>query len=145
MTVLRIIASATVALLVGWIVGGIEAGAPSFGQTWASDRVLEVSLGRTVSPATSGDVPLGFRVAEPAPNPFRGVARVAVSVDVPQALRAEAFDVTGRRVAVLHDGPLAAGAHTLDLSARGLAPGLYLVRVTGARGESVSRQVVLAR
>ena len=130
---------------VGWIVGGIEAGAPSFGQTWASERVLEVSLTRTVSPGTSGGTPASFRVAEAQPNPFRGVARIEVTVDEPQPIRAEAFDVTGRRVATLHDGPLAAGAHALEFRASGLAPGLYLVRVTGANGESAARLVVLAR
>ncbi|MEL6614241.1 MAG: T9SS type A sorting domain-containing protein [Bacteroidota bacterium] len=129
---------------IGWIVGGIEAGAPSFGQTWASERVLEVVVVATINPATGGEAPDGFRVAEAAPNPARGLARVDVTVETPQAIRAEVLDVTGRRVAVLHDGPLATGVHALTWQAGAAAPGLYLVRVSGARGVA-TRRVVLAR
>ena len=128
----------------GWIVGGIEAGAPSFGQTWASRRVLEVTVVKTVSPANETGAAAGFALAAPAPNPARGQARLALRVDRPQALRAEVLDVTGRRVALLHDGPLAEGEHALAWDAAGAAPGVYLVRVGGDAGRAV-RRVTLAR
>ena len=66
-----------------------------------------------------------------APNPFAASATVTLALPAPGEARVAAFDVLGRQVAVLHDGPLAAGRHPLALGA-GLAPGLYLVRaVTG--------------
>lgn len=130
--------------LLGWVLGGIEARQPSFGTTSASARVLEVSLLRAIPPATEDPAGLAFAVGEPAPNPSAGPVRLALSLDRPEAVRAEVLDLTGRRVALLHDGPLAAGPHTLTWAAEA-APGLYLVRVTGADGRGASRRVVLAR
>lgn len=129
----------------GWIVGGITSTLPNGGTTSASDRVLEVSVSVKLTPSTSGETPLGFSVAAPVPNPARGAARVAVTVETPQAIRAEVFDVTGRSLAVLHDGPLSANKHTLTWGAETANSGTYIVRVTNARGQSVSQPVVLIR
>ncbi len=58
-----------------------------------------------------------------------------------QALRVEAFDVTGRRVATLLDGVVDATAEvTLDRAT--LAAGVYVVRVSGA-GVAAARTVVV--
>ncbi len=66
------------------------------------------------------------------PNPFAERTAVVLRVAAPQRVRAEVFDVAGRRVAVLHDGPLAPGAeHRFTLDGRGLASGTYVVAVTG--------------
>ncbi len=130
---------------IGWIVGGIAASSGSFGRTWASERVFEVTLDKTVTSSTQTGGPLAFELSEPMPNPSRGSTRIDLTVASPEAVRAEVFSATGRRIAVLHDGPLAAGTHALTWDARGAAPGLYLVRVTGGGGESASRRVVLAR
>ncbi|HYE57938.1 MAG TPA: T9SS type A sorting domain-containing protein, partial [Rhodothermales bacterium] len=57
-----------------------------------------------------------------------------VSVREAQAVRVEAFDVLGRRVAVLFAGAMGAGeTQTLGLGS-GLTPGVYIVRVAGERG-----------
>ena len=51
---------------------------------------------------------------------FRGAAGVAASA---------ACGLHASRVAVLHDGPLGAGAHDFALDAASFAPGLYVVHV----------------
>ena len=49
-----------------------------------------------------------------------------------ESVRVEAFDALGRSVAVLHDGPLAAGQTArLALDAGALPSGVYVVRVAG--------------
>jgi hypothetical protein len=54
------------------------------------------------------------------------------------------YDVLGRRVAVLHDGPLAAErTERLALSAQGLASGVYLVRVAGEAFTATRRLTVV--
>src|SRR5690606_15291007 len=62
------------------------------------------------------------------PNPFATRTTLRLTLDAPQSMRAEVFDLLGRRVAVLHDGPLAAGAHALTFDAAQLPAGLYVVR-----------------
>ena len=54
------------------------------------------------------------------------------------------FDVAGREVAVLHDGPQAAGAYALDFETSALASGVYLVRVSDGT-TTASRTVTVAR
>jgi hypothetical protein len=82
------------------------------------------------------------------PNPF-GLsstrATLNLAVDQAQAVRASVYDALGRRVAVLHDGPLAAGQNRqLVLDATTLAGGTYFVRVVGETFTDV-RQVTVVR
>jgi hypothetical protein len=79
------------------------------------------------------------------PNPFRDRTTVLLTLNESRDVTAEAFDLAGRRVAVLHRGPLSANVvHPLFLEASELANGTYIVRVTA--GEDVAeQQVTLAR
>ena len=73
-----------------------------------------------------------------APNPFARASTVTLALPAAGDARVAAYDVLGRRVAVLHDGPLAAGRHPMALG-DGLAPGLYLVRATVDDGATTLR------
>lgn len=84
----------------------------------------------------------------PNPAASRGTVRVSVSAAAERAT-ATVYDALGRRVAVLHDGPLGVGAHDLALDVSWLAPGLYVVEVrvrpeVGAAWTEV-RRVTVAR
>ena len=71
------------------------------------------------------------------PNPAsgRGTVRLAVSTAATGAT-VLVYDALGRRVAVLHDGPLSPGVHDFAFDASALAPGVYVVqvRVTPSEG-----------
>ena len=69
----------------------------------------------------------------PRPNPARGVAAVQVELGEAQDIRAALYDALGRRVLDLHDGAAPAGPLALRLDVSALAPGVYVVRVEGAR------------
>ena len=85
-----------------------------------------------------------FELAAPAPNPFADRTAFGLDVEAAQAVRVEVFDVLGRRVAVLHDGMLAAGqTHRFVFEAAGLPGGLYFVRATGEASAQVRRVVHL--
>jgi hypothetical protein len=82
------------------------------------------------------------------PNPF-GLgsvrATLALTVSESQAVRAVVYDALGRQVAVLHEGPIAAGQNRqLALDATTLAGGTYFVRVVGETFTDV-RQVTVVR
>ena len=84
------------------------------------------------------------------PNPASGAASVRVSVAEAAADAAvSVYDALGRRVALLHDGPLAAGAHALAFEASTLPAGVYVVhvRVTPEGGGAWTevRRVTVAR
>lgn len=93
--------------------------------------------------------PAELAVTGLAPNPFN--PRTVVRFDVPRAavVRLQVFDLRGRLVATLQDGPLAAGSHEAtwmgtDRSGRSAATGVYLVRLDDGRSIS-TRKAVLAK
>ncbi|HLA63713.1 MAG TPA: hypothetical protein VK610_04755 [Rhodothermales bacterium] len=83
-----------------------------------------------------------FTLAAAGPNPSAAPA-LTLAVARAQYVRAEAFDALGRRVAVLHDGTVSAGA-PVRLAVVGLAPGPYVVRVAG-EAFTAARTVTVAR
>ena len=85
----------------------------------------------------------GYALSDPFPNPTADGARLTLRVDEPQHVRAEVFDVAGRRVAAVFSGA-ASGEVTLEVSGAGLPAGVYVVRVVGERFEA-SRRLVLTR
>ena len=78
------------------------------------------------------------------PNPAAGAARVRLSLGRAQHARVEVYDALGRRIAVLHDGPLAAGTHPLALDGSRLPAGVYVVRAV-TQTEVTSLRVTIAR
>jgi len=85
--------------------------------------------------------PLAFRLDAAYPNPFGDATRLTVALPESRSVSVVVFDEAGRRVRVLHDGPLAAGTTALDLRAGSLAGGVYIVRATA--GEEVREQRVM--
>lgn len=96
--------------------------------------------------ATDNDaLPDAVTLAPAFPNPFADATTLSLQLDRAAAIQAEVFDRLGRRVAVLQDGTLPTGAHTLRFDGAGLPDGTYVIRVV-ADGRAVEeRLVTLAR
>ncbi|HEX8298862.1 MAG TPA: T9SS type A sorting domain-containing protein [Rubricoccaceae bacterium] len=87
----------------------------------------------------------GYRFSPLAPNPTTGVSSFDLTVGQTETVHVEAFDALGRSVAVLHDGPLAAGQTSrIALDAADLPAGVYVVRVSGDSFVT-ARRVTVAR
>lgn len=104
-------------------------------------------LYRTVAPVTvaAEDTP---GPSEPPsltvyPNPSSGAATVSLTLAETAEARVAVFDVLGREVAVLHDGPLAAGTHRFAFDGASLPAGVYLVRVESGRDRLTERITLL--
>ena len=78
------------------------------------------------------------------PNPVRDTATLTLTLAAPRSASVTLSDLLGRRVAVLHEGPLSAGAHRLAADLSRLPAGIYLVRAE-ANGEAVSRTMTVVR
>ena len=99
----------------------------------------------TIVPGTPGedgvgDASFGLSVS---PNPVSG--RLAVVFRLPMAGEADVavIDAVGRRVAVVHSGMAAAGAHTASVSLRDLAPGIYTCVLKTQAGSRSARVTVI--
>lgn len=107
---------------------------------------VEVTAPADVPPGAGG-ARVGF-ARDPAPNPTRAGVTFGFVLAEPGHARAEVYDASGRRVAVLVDAELAAGTHTgvWDGHARsGLADtGVYYIRLR-LPGYDESRRVAIRR
>ena len=83
--------------------------------------------------------PGDFRLLEPAPNPFNPLVRLGLELPQAQRLTVTVTDLAGRTVALLHEGPLAAGRHQLSWAPQGLASGLYFVVAQGSGRRDIKR------
>ncbi|MEL6614264.1 MAG: M36 family metallopeptidase, partial [Bacteroidota bacterium] len=111
--------------------------------------VITMEVTMNVLPGVSTDGELDFdgpyALGEVAPNPVGRSATVPFAVREAQTVTAEVLDLLGRRVALLHDGPVSAMTRqALTLDAAPLASGAYVLVV---RGETftASRRLTIAR
>ena len=124
-------------------VGELSAGTHAF-------RLRQVDVDGT--PTLSGtetvliapDGPL--ELAPVSPHPVRSsTASVRLTLREAHDVRVDLYDLLGRRVQTVHDGPLSSTTeHTFTLQTRDLPSGLYVLRATGG-GTQVSRKMMVVR
>jgi hypothetical protein len=86
----------------------------------------------------------GLALGAPFPNPSRDRSVLMLSLDKPQRVTVVVHDALGRRVTVLHDGPLDAdGPHRFTVEAAGLPSGLYLIRASGEDATDAKRVAIV--
>lgn len=78
-----------------------------------------------------------------APNPTAGQTDISFSMERAGHARLLVFDVTGREVARLVDGPMTAGDHTATINAGAFAPGVYLYTLQVEDQRSTRRMIVV--
>lgn len=110
-------------------------------------RLVQVDVDGTEHPAPEVELLVGglptLRLLPPHPNPARRAAQMRVQVPRSGPVTVAAYDVLGRRVATLYDGPLAAGvARPLRIDTTAWPSGIYFIRARHATGTATQRLVV---
>ncbi|HEX9952923.1 MAG TPA: lamin tail domain-containing protein [Rubricoccaceae bacterium] len=94
-----------------------------------SVTVAPGSVTGTEAPASAG----AYVLTAVAPNPSDGAGHATLLLRDAGHVRAEVFDVLGRRVQTVFLGPVAPGvSQPLEVASGTLPPGAYVLRVTGA-------------
>jgi hypothetical protein len=102
------------------------------------------SMYRAILPVYSGTKsPRAFENARISPNPLIDKAWLCFDLFEPQAAQLALFDLTGKRVKILFDGPIQAGAQGLELDGSGLPAGIYLLKMKGVHGAGFCEKVVI--
>ncbi|TVQ11287.1 MAG: T9SS C-terminal target domain-containing protein [Balneolaceae bacterium] len=78
------------------------------------------------------------------PNPFNPRTTVRFYLDEGGEVLLSVYDLLGRRVSTLADGPRAQGSHTVSYNAAGLSSGVYLL-VLDAGGKRQTRKMLLLK
>ncbi len=112
---------------------------------WVDDVRISDPACRNVT-AVPGDRPSRGPLLAAGPNPFSGALRLTVNARPGEPVSVEVFDVTGRRVRTLLDGPAAGDRISVvwdgrDAAGRSAAGGIYLVRARAGTEAAVRRVV----
>jgi hypothetical protein len=89
----------------------------------------------------AGDVPVRAAVLKPYPSPMLALVHVPIVLGAPQlgradlTVKADVFDIAGRKVTTVYRGDLAPGRHALSwngrtVSGRPAGSGIYFMRIT---------------
>ncbi len=90
------------------------------------------------------EVPVAFALEQNYPNPFNPTTAIRFDLPEASAVRLAVFDILGREVKVLADGPMTAGQHEVQFDAGQLPSGTYLYRLETSSG-SYSRPMSLLK
>lgn len=81
------------------------------------------------------------------PNPFNGMTAIGVAVHgeagASRHVRVQVFDILGREVAMLVDGPLAPGTYRLQFDATHMASGVYLCTLRTGGSTAMMKMLLL--
>lgn len=88
--------------------------------------------------------PQRYDVLQNYPNPFNPETTISFALKKAGAANLAIYDLQGRRVAQLIDGPLAAGEHSINFSARDLPSGVYLYTLA-TNDFSISKKMTVLR
>lgn len=85
-----------------------------------------------------------FSLEQNYPNPFNPVTRLTYTLPEAADVQLTVYSVMGQRVYTLHQGPQAAGRHTVHFDASHLASGVYIYRLQ-AGSHVQTRQMTLIK
>lgn len=129
----------------------LQAGVPQtvrfayVGGATLADLTANAAAAQGVFPVSSEGAPEAavLSLAPVSPHPVSESATLEFSVGRPAEVRLTVYDVLGREVVRLADGPYAPGSHRVRLDASALAPGLYTCRLTDGTNAVTQRLIVV--
>lgn len=115
---------------------------------WGNATQLAIIVNTEPTDVADGAMPTRYALHAAAPNPFN--PRTSIRFDLPRAgaVRLAVYDVSGRRVRTLADGPMAAGVRTVtwdgkDDGGHDVASGIYLYRLEAGAFDQTRKMVLL--
>jgi hypothetical protein len=131
------------------VLGGMDSRYLAFGNYIDNTRGTEAGIVhlldlRSVVAAEDAPGDAAQTLAVSGPNPARARTEVTLTLAEAASVMVGLFDALGRRVAVLHEGALAAGVTEVAVELSGMPPGVYVVRAT-VGSQVASARLVVAR
>ena len=115
-------------------------------QWWNTPAQWEVVAiaGRDVAPGVEDGTPRdGFSLAQTVPNPASTSAEIGFTLGKASDVQVEVFNALGQRVAVVANETMAAGERSVTLNTSGLAPGVYVYRLSAGDYVATRRMTVV--
>ena len=93
---------------------------------------------------TSGNIPKGFELHPPYPNPFNPTTAISFQLLAISNVNLTIYDITGREVVKLVDGYEVKGLHEVTFDAKDLTSGVYFARLTAGEFKQ-TRKILLVK
>ncbi len=89
------------------------------------------------------EIPRDYTLSQNYPNPFNPTTTIEFAMPNSGSVNLTVFDILGRRVAVLVNGKMTAGRHSVSFQASSLPSGMYLYRLTTPAGALTQKMILL--
>jgi hypothetical protein len=122
-------------------VTGILAGCYGFGGKWRTE-ISEIGLPSQVAGVLD---PVDFEKTSMHvyPNPTRDVFKMSFKLNKMMPIEISLYTITGQKIETLYSGTELAGQKDFSFNRLALAKGVYLLRVTGGKGDIATEKVVV--
>lgn len=100
-------------------------------------------VGGVVSVDENIGIPSTYEVFSNYPNPFNPTTNVKFSLPQVSQVKVTIYDALGKEVTTLVNNELAAGTHTIQWNASGMASGIYLYKVEAGNFVKVNKMMLL--
>jgi hypothetical protein len=91
----------------------------------------------------SSEVPSKFSLLQNYPNPFNPVTNIKFDIAKAGMVKLVVYDITGKQVAELINGDLAAGSYKYDFDASTLASGIYFYKLEAANFTAIKKMILV--
>ena len=88
-------------------------------------------------------LPAAFSLSPNYPNPFNASTTIRLSLPETAPVTLDIYDLLGRRVETLYNGPQPPGEHSLIWHADGFSSGVYFYKLTAGEFEQTEKMVLL--
>ena len=121
-----------------WHVNAIDSGGVS-----AYSTVTAFATGTTLNVDESRELPKEFALLQNYPNPLNPSTVISYQLPVNSFVTLKVYDVVGREVRTLVNGPKAAGTYTIQFDGSNLPSGVYFYSLRAGDFTSVKKLVLL--
>jgi hypothetical protein len=90
------------------------------------------------------NVPSEFKLNQNYPNPFNPSTTISYNIPKSGNVELKVYDILGREVAILFNGPQQSGEHLVKFNSSGLSSGIYIYRIN-YNGSSLSRKMIVLK
>jgi len=92
---------------------------------------------------TAPEIPANYFLAQNSPNPFNPVTEIVFGLPEDARVEIRVFDILGREAAVLGEGWMTAGIHSVTFEAGKLSSGIYFYALQAGEYQAVRKMVVV--
>jgi Secretion system C-terminal sorting domain/Cytochrome D1 heme domain len=88
-------------------------------------------------------IPTSYNLKQNFPNPFNPMTVIAYGLPRAEWVTIKVYDVLGRELKTLFDGPIEAGEHKIDFNASGFSSGVYFYKIEAGKFKQTKKMLLV--